>query len=132
MSNVRRVLQAFVAAESPSLGSSHVERRREHAQAALVSGLHAVSRTYRFYFVACGIALAGIVVAVAAVMLRETAGGDSWRSLLAALLVAVGALVARMALLWKQKVVADMLAVLSRNLSDEQLTAVITVMIPKL
>jgi len=131
MTSIASAVEAYATpALAPELGggSKDTGRRRD----ALEADLLRVSRTNTTYFnISVGAVLATLVAA-AAITLKYIGSPDAIKAIFGVLGISVSGLLALLASLWREKVRADMLLVLVRNVDEEQLRKVIDVLMSKL
>lgn len=88
---------------------------------ALGNDLLAVSRTNQVYFAVCFAVVVLALIGAGIVTVRFMDSPQRIAALFAALGISITGLMAQMVSLWKQKVIADAILVLSRNLDEPQL-----------
>jgi hypothetical protein len=99
---------------------------------ALANDLLAVSRRNTTYFRTCFAAVLLVLAGAAFVTLRYLDSPDVIRAIFGVLGISVSALTVQLTSLWKQKVSADLLLVLARNIDEAQLKTVIDTLLAKL
>jgi hypothetical protein len=99
---------------------------------ALTNGLAAVSQTNQLYFQICFGALLLLFTGSCLLVLKFINDPSRLGTLFTVTGVSMAGLIAQMASLWKQKVTADVVALLARNLQPGDTRAVIEVLFAKL
>ena len=124
---VKQVLRSYV-------GGVHMGEPPAPAwpRTELTSGLAEVSRTNQFYFQVCFLALLLLFTASCALVVKFMADPGRLGALFALTGVSIVALVTLMVSLWKQKVTADVVALVARNLRPGDVRGVIEVLFAKL
>jgi hypothetical protein len=124
---LKQVLKYYVS--GVQMGDSTVLRSRD---AELASGLAAVSQTNQLYFQLCFGALLLLFAGSSVLVFRFINDPGRLGLLFTATGISIAGLVAQMVSLWKQKVTADLVAVLARDLQPTDVRAVIEVLFAKL
>jgi hypothetical protein len=128
MTSVKSVLRRYLAAGPvPTLGGSV-----RTTSSRLANDLKAVSRTNTIYFSVCFAVVLLILAGAAAITLRYLDSPDTIRAIFGVLGISITALTIQLTSLWKQKVSADLLAVLARNFDEDQLKTVVEALLAKL
>ena len=125
--NVKEVLKSYVS--GVQMGESSTPRASD---ADLATGLSEVSQSNQLYFQLCFGAL--LLLFTGSCVLVVTFLNDASRlgTLFTITGVSIAGLITQMVSLWKQKVTADVIAVLARNLQPRDVRAVIEVLFAKL
>ena len=130
MPNVHSVLRRYMTrTPPPSLGPV---LRSETQHQAFANDLMAASRTNTVYFAICFGAVVAVLIGAAFVAIRYLESPDTIRTIFAVLGISVTGLTAQMAALWKQKVSADMMLILARNIDEAQMKTVVETLLAKL
>jgi len=124
---VRQVLKSYVG--GVHLGEPPAPAR---PRTELTNGLAEVSRTNRWYFQVCFIALLLLFTVSCALVMRFMHDPSRLGTLFTLTGVSIVALVAQMVSLWKQKVTADVVGVLAHNLQPADVRGVIEILFAKL
>jgi hypothetical protein len=125
--SVKQVLKSYVSGLQMGEGTLAMTPRHE-----LTADLAAVSRTNLLYFQVCFGALLLLFTGSCALVVRFMNDPGSLGTLFAVTGISVVGLVAQMVALWKQKVTADVVALLARNLQAADVRGVIEVLFAKL
>lgn len=125
--NVKQVLKAYVSGVQMGEAVGPVAPRSD-----LANDLTEVSRTKRAYFQGCFGALLLLFIASCAFVVQFMHDPGRLGALFAITGVSIAGLVAQMVSLWKQKVTADVVALLARNLQPGEIRGVIEVLFAKL
>jgi hypothetical protein len=124
---VKQVLKSYVGGvhmgEPPATAWPRTE---------LTTGLAEVSHSNHFYFQVCFAVLLLLFTASCALVVKVMDDPGRLGALFAVTGVSIVALVAQMVSLWKQKVTADVVALLARNLQPRDVRGVIEVLFAKL
>jgi hypothetical protein len=130
MMTVKSVLRRHLStALAPTLGGRSV---RTTAKQALANDLLAVSRNNSTYFAACFAAILLVLIGAAAIAVRYLDSPGTIRAIFSVLGISITALTVQLTSLWKQKVSADLLGVLARNVDDDHLDGVLEALLKKL
>jgi len=130
MANLKTVLRRYGQfTPAPSLGSGSPTHRAK--QDMLARDLLRVSQVNYTYFGLCFAAVLGVLIGCAAIALRYLDSPETIRVIFAVLGISVTGLITQMINLWKQKVLADTMLVLARNLDDTQTKAVVDTILAK-
>ena len=124
---VKQVLRSYVGGVHMGEPPAPARPRTE-----LANGLAEVSRTNHFYFQVCFAVLLLLFTASCALVVKFMHDPGRLGALFALTGVSIVALVAKMVSLWKQKVTADVVAVLARNLQPADVRGVIEILFAKL
>jgi hypothetical protein len=127
MPNVKDVLRSYQIA-APELGRSATQRTAE----SLARDLDNVSRSNRGYFFVCFGCVVTLFVAAGVIVVRFVDDPARIQTLFTVLGISVMGLIAQMVHLWKQKVSADLLIVLSQTANHAQLSKIIDGLLAKL
>ncbi len=122
------LLRHLTSPPSPTLGGNSTRASKQ----MLANDLLDVSRRNTIYFGVCFGAVLLALVAAAAITLRYLDSPDTIRAIFGVLGISVAGLTVQLASLWKQKVNADLLVVLTRNIDEEQLNRVLGVLLARL
>ena len=124
---VKQVLKSYV-------GGVHMGEPTAPAwpRAELTSGLAEVSRSNQFYFQVCFAVLLMLFTASCTLVVRFMGDPGRLGALFALTGVSIVVLVAQMVSLWKQKVTADVVALLARDLQPGDVRGVIEILFAKL
>lgn len=124
---VKQVLKSYV-------GGVHMGEPPAPAwpRTELTTGLAEVSRTNQWYFQVCVAVLLLLFTASCALVVKFMDDPARLGALFAVTGVSIVALVAQMVSLWKQKVTADVVAVLARHLQPADIRGVIEILFAKL
>lgn len=125
--NVKRVLKAYVS--TVQMGDAPVQAP---SAAELTTTLGAVSQANQLYFQVCFGALLLLFTASCVLVVKFMNDPTRLGTLFTITGVSIVGLVAQMVSLWKQKVTADIVALLARNLQPGDTRAVIEVLFAKL
>lgn len=129
MSTVRMAIERYRSQTVvPTLGT----RKSSAKRSDLAEDLMAISHTNRHYFIACFAAVLACLFAAGAITLRFLDSPDRVRAIFGVLGISITGLTMQLTALWKQKVSADLLAVLARTLTEEQSSAVLDKLLDKL
>jgi hypothetical protein len=124
---VKPVLRTYLG--GVQMGESTVVRVEE---TALTIGLAAVSQTNQLYFQICFGALLLLFTGSCILVLKFINDPSRLGTLFTVTGISMAGLIAQMVSLWKQKVSADVVALLARNLPPADVRAVIEVLFAKL
>lgn len=126
---VATALQQYLAPPAPTLGTGRGNRASKDR---LARDLVAISRSNRIYFSLCfGMVL--VVLAGAAVFVVTHLGSiRTIQATFGVLGISITALTAQMTSLWKQKVMADTLLVLARNVGPDELKPILDTLLARL
>lgn len=125
--NVKQVLKTYVS--TVQMGDVSVQTP---APAELTTTLGAVSQANQLYFQVCFGALLLLFTASCVLVVKFMNDPTRLGTLFTITGVSIVGLVAQMVSLWKQKVTADIVALLARNLQPGDTRAVIEVLFAKL
>jgi len=125
--NVKQVLKPYVG--GIQLGEHHAWYR---SNAGLTEGLALVSDVNGLYFQLCFVALLLLFTGSCLLVIRFLNDPGRLGTLFTITGVSMVGLVAQMVSLWKQKVAADIIAVLARNLQPGEVRGVIELLFVKL
>jgi hypothetical protein len=125
--NMKQVLKAYIG--GVQMGESTVACAEE---GALTTGLAAVSQTNQLYFQICFGALLLLFTGSCILVLKFINDPGKLGTLFTVTGLSLVGLIAQMVSLWKQKVTADVLALLARNLQPGDVRAVVEVLFAKL
>ena len=125
--NVKQVLRSYVGGVHMGEAAGPAAPRSD-----LTHELTEVSRANRVYFQLCFGALLLLFTASCALVVQFMNDPGRLGALFAVTGVSIVGLVAQMVSLWKQKVTADVIAVLARNLQRGDVRGVIEVLFAKL
>src|SRR5215210_803833 len=120
---VKQVLKSYVG--GAQIGDSSAPIMCSHE---LTAGLVEVSRTNQLYFQWCFLALLLLFTASCALVVKFINDPGRLGTLFAVTGVSIVSLVAGMVLVWKQKVTADVVALLARNLQPRVVRSVIEIL----
>jgi hypothetical protein len=129
--NVKSVVSRHLAATPPPTLGSRGARTSTKAR-ALANDLMAVSRTNTIYFAGCFGAILLLLIGAGTIAVRYIDSPATIQRLFTVLGISITALTAQLASLWKQKVSADLLLVLARNVDEEQLKPILDTLLAKL
>ena len=124
---VKQVLKSYVGGVHMGEPSIAIWPRSE-----LTTGLAEVSRTNQWYFQLCIALLLLLFTVSCALVMKFMHDPGRLGALFAMTGVSMVALVAQMVSLWKQKVTADVVAVLARDLQPGDVRGVIEILFAKL
>lgn len=131
MTNVKSVLRRhLVSSAPPALGGGGVRTR--DAKQALANDLVAVSHQNRMYFAMCFAAVLLVLLGAAVITVRYLDSPATIRTIFGVLGISITALTIQLTSLWKQKVSADLLAVLARNVDESQLKGLLDTLVARL
>jgi hypothetical protein len=119
----------LAASPAPTLGAGV---RTTSSRQALANDLKAVSARNTVYFSVCFGAVLMILAGAAAITLRYLDSPDTIRTIFGVLGVSITALTVQLTSLWKQKVSADLIAVLARNFDSDQMKVIVDALLTKL
>jgi hypothetical protein len=119
-----------MSAAPPTLGPGG--RKASTTSQALANDLLEVSRHNTIYFSLCFGAVLLVLVGAAAITLRYLDSPGTIRAIFSILGISVTALTVQLTSLWKQKVSADLLLVLTRNVDEDQLKRILDTLLAKL
>jgi hypothetical protein len=108
--------------QPPALGG---RPHRGSERDVLAADLLDVSRTNRIYFILCFAAVWVVFIGAAAIAVRYLDSPDRIRTIFSVLGISITALFGQMTSLWKQKVKADMLLVLARQIPEAELKSIV-------
>ena len=117
---------------APSVPTLGMDRRQPSRKDVLARDLMAVSRTNQIYFSVCFGAVGLVLVGAAVIVVRHLDSVGTIQAVFAVLGISITGLTAQMTSLWKQKVSADMLLVLVRNVEHDQLKSVLDTLLARL
>jgi hypothetical protein len=126
--NVKRVLQAY-------LGGVHlgeVVHALPSRSGDLTAGLSAVSRANERYFQVCFGTMVFVLAGSCALVIRFVDDPTRLGLLFTVTGVSIAGLIAQMVSLWKQKVTADVVALLATSLEPHEVRSVIEILFAKL
>lgn len=126
---IAHALHQYLAPPPPTLGS---ERSRRSSKESLARDLVAISRTNRIYFGVCFAMVLAVLGGAAAFVVTHLDSIRTIQATFGVLGISITALTAQMASLWKQKVMADMLVVLARNVGPDELKPMLDSLLAKL
>jgi hypothetical protein len=124
---VKRVLKSFVGGLQVGEATAAATPRRD-----LAADLAAVSRRNQLHFQVCCAVLLILFTGSCALVIRLMHDPRSLGTLFAVTGILVAGVVARMVWVWRQKVTADLVALLARHLPPRDLRGVIEVLFAKL
>ena len=124
---VKHVLRAYVG--GVQMGEAPAPRVED---GALTTGLAAVSQTNQLYFQICFAALLLLFSGSCILVLKFINDPSRLGTLFTVTGISMAGLIAQMVSLWKQKVTADIVALLARNLQPGDVRAVVEVLFAKL
>jgi hypothetical protein len=126
--NIKNVLQSY-------LGGVHLGEPAERTVSRpgdLSDGLSAVSRANERYFQLCFGTMVVVLAGGCALVIRSVNDPSRLGLLFTVTGVSIAGLIAQMVSLWKQKVTADVVSLLARNLEPGEVRAVIEILFAKL
>ncbi len=131
MTSVKSVLHRYLTSPAPpTLGGG--TRRPSTGNQALANDLLEVSRQNTIYFRICFGAVLLVLVGAAVITLRYLDSPATIRAIFGVLGISITALTVQLTSLWKQKVSADLLVVLTRNVDEDQLKRILDFLLAKL
>lgn len=129
MTTVKSTLHRHLQmAMSPHLGAGVTTLNRKQ----LAADLMAVSRTNQTYFFTCFAVIVLVLAGAGAVAMRFLDSPAEVSAIFGALGLSVTGLITQLISLWKQKVTADTVLVLCRNLDETTLKPVLDVLLAKI
>ena len=132
MTSVKSVLHRHLMSDSPpALGGGGV-RTRNNARQALANDLVAVSHRNRMYFAICFAAVLVVLAGAGLITVRYLDSPSTIRTIFGVLGISITALTVQLTSLWKQKVSADLLVVLARNVDESQLKGLLDTLVSRL
>ena len=131
MTRVKSVIRRHLEpTPSPSLGPA--EEKTSVRRDALANDLLDVSRRNQLYFVACFGTVVVALAGAAAITLRFLNSPETIRTIFGVLGISITGLMVQMTSLWKQKVLADTVLVLCRNIDESRLESFLEVLLNRL
>jgi hypothetical protein len=135
MSNLRAVLANY-SAVSPRLGPETARTLDPQAELLktknLISGLQAVSKNNRGYFLICVAMIAVLFIGACWISLTHLDNPSFIRGIFTVTGISFLGLVSQMARLWKTKVLSDMTLVLAGNLAPADLKQIVELLLSSL